>query len=541
MNLDNNIPPTRSKKKREKKTMSTTPNEWKMGRRKVNCPSLINAVFSLMVLCSLQPCVLAQSNRFYNVTVTVTNLAPTGGTCQSPVWIGIHDGSFAFFNRGDAASAALESLAEDGDPLLLMNEFTATPGSVKDVVVGTTEICPGESAEVNFDIRVQRGTVHYLSYASQVLPSNDAFVGTRRRRSTRIFDDRGRFQSVNLVVQGDEVWDAGTEVNDELADNTAFFGQTTANTGVDENGVVAAHPGYNAAGTGGILDDANFANADFTAASYSMMRIRVTADRLTALSGRIRVRNMAPTQGTCQTPVWVGIHDGSFDIYDRNVAASAGLERLAEDGNNSPLMQEFALNSGSLWDNNVGNSELCPGDRASRPFNVRVPSGQPYYLSYASMVIPSNDAFVANGNPTANEIISANAELMEFCINVNGRDVLDAGTEVNDELPDNTNFFGQTVADTGTAESGVVTSHLGFNAVGSGGILDETIFSNADFTATGYQMLRICVVSDADDDDSTSGSGSSSKKSKSSKSSKGKNKSREKRSKSKKSKRRRYR
>ena len=41
--------------------------------------------------------------------------------------------------------------------------------------------------------------------------------------------------------------------------------------------------------------------------------------------------------GTCQTPVWIGIHDCSFNIYSRNEPASPDLERLAEGGINMPL------------------------------------------------------------------------------------------------------------------------------------------------------------------------------------------------------------
>jgi len=48
-------------------------------------------------------------------------------------------------------------------------------------------------------------------------------------------------------VSGAEVLDGGTEVNDELPVNTAFFGQMAPNTGVAENGVVLEHPGFSAA------------------------------------------------------------------------------------------------------------------------------------------------------------------------------------------------------------------------------------------------------------------------------------------------------
>jgi hypothetical protein len=43
---------------------------------------------------------------------------------------------------------------------------------------------------------------------------------------------------------------------------------------VDEGGVVAAHAGFLAPGGGGILDDPDFTNADFTAVGYDLLEFR---------------------------------------------------------------------------------------------------------------------------------------------------------------------------------------------------------------------------------------------------------------------------
>ena len=51
------------------------------------------------------------------------------------------------------------------------------------------------------------------------------------------------------------------------------------------------------------------------------------------------------------------------------------------------------------------------------------------------MVLPSNDAFVANGNPLAHPIFGADGSFQDnFGLLVAGDVVLDAGSEVNDEL-----------------------------------------------------------------------------------------------------------
>jgi hypothetical protein len=47
-----------------------------------------------------------------------------------------------------------------------------------------------------------------------------------------IFDEAGNFIGADFIVLGSNVLDAGSEVNDEIPANTAFFGQMAPNTGV---------------------------------------------------------------------------------------------------------------------------------------------------------------------------------------------------------------------------------------------------------------------------------------------------------------------
>ena len=407
---------------------------------------------------------------YYKVTTTVTNLAPMQGTCQTPVWVGIHDGTFDVYDRDVPASPALERIAEDGTTGPLVEAFAASQGGVVDGVVGSKPICPGESATLSFEVLVKPGAKQFFSYTSMVVPSNDAFLANGDPMAFKIFDEEGEFVPVIFEDLGSDVLDAGTEMNDEIPANTAFFGQMVPNTGVPENGVITTHPGFLPATSGGILNSTDFVNADFKQDGYKMMKIEVTAKKLMVKTGSIKVLNMAPEKGTCQAPTWVGIHDGTFDVYDRDVAASPGLESLAEDGDSVKLSEEFAAVPGTLWDGVVGD-KMCSGESAIVEFEIRIVPGQKYYFSYASMVLPSNDAFIANGDPLEHKIIDETGELFDLIINDFGTDVLDAGTEMNDELPENTAFFGQSTPDTGVDENGVVVPHSGFKPVGSGGIL----------------------------------------------------------------------
>ena len=107
---------------------------------------------------------------------------------------------------------------------------------------------------------------------------------------------------------------------------------------------------------------------------------------------------------------------------------------------------------------------------------------------------------VANGEPQAQRLVDdwGNSIGTEFVIL--GSQVLDAGPEVNDELPTNPAFLGQSSPDTGITE-GVVRSSRGFIPVAQGGqILADSNFVNADFTAENYQVARVQVSSSATDE-----------------------------------------
>lgn len=208
------------------------------------------------------------------VKVRVENLSPTNGTYFSPLWVGFHNGTFDYFDAGSSASTSLERLAEDANTAPLMADFMSSGvGAAQGAVSNGGPIAPGEVATMTLSLDNNDPNARYFSYGSMVVPSNDAFMGNDNPMAHQIFDGGGTFLGADFIVLGSNVWDAGVEVNDEVPMNTAFFGQTTPNTGVDENGVVHLHTGYMAPGSGGVLDDPMFANADFTAPGYQVARI----------------------------------------------------------------------------------------------------------------------------------------------------------------------------------------------------------------------------------------------------------------------------
>ena len=259
---------------------------------------------------------------------------------------------------------------------------------------------------------------------------------------------------------------------------------------------------------------------------YTAVAVTLGLMSSTAIADQTRVtvtiENLAPTQGTNQTPHWVGFHDGNFDIYNGGTAADflpipndprRSVERLAEDGNTGPISETFGefigSGIGSIDGTIAGpNGPIAPGEIATASFVVESSSPASRYFSYASMLLPSNDFWYANGNPRAHEIFDENGNFVAQDFIVTNQDVLDAGTEVNDEIPANTAFFGQQTPDTGTDEGGVILDFgdesglVQFRQPSDGGnILADERFSMADFALEGYPLVKISFQAEVIADD----------------------------------------
>jgi hypothetical protein len=215
----------------------------------------------------------------------------------------------------------------------------------------------------------------------------------------------------------------------------------------------------------------------------------------------ISIENLAPESGTSLTPFWFGLHNGNFDTYDRGRPASQGVERIAEDGTTAAITQEFTqAGFGQVQGVVAGASgPIAPGETARYAVMVDGSDAMSAYFNYAAMLLPSNDFFVANGNERAHQIFDEQGNFIGADFMILGSNVLDAGTEVSDEIPANTAFFGQQAPDTGVTENGVVTLAEGF--IPGGPVLSDPRFVNADFTVEGYEVARIRLFNTITGDD----------------------------------------
>ena len=143
------------------------------------------------------------------VRVQVFNLQEEGGFFFTSVWTGLHDGSFDLFDEGASPSPGLESLAEDGDPGLLQAEF----GRDTQTQVGQTPVFP--TAVISEEIIVSDPQdARFFSFASMMLPSNDAFFGNEDPLAYEVFDEQGNIADpIEIIVRAEDIYDAGTERN----------------------------------------------------------------------------------------------------------------------------------------------------------------------------------------------------------------------------------------------------------------------------------------------------------------------------------------
>ena len=367
------------------------------------------------------------------VQFQVENLQPDDGFFFTPVWAGLHDGSFDLFNDGERASEGLEILAETGDTAPLSDEFSQ-PGRL-DTTVGGGPIAPGAVIEGSIDI-INAANYRYVSFASMIIPSNDAFFGNEDGEAYELFDAAGNFNGPIVIdIFTEDIYDSGTEVNTAQGAagfSLGFDGLGSGESTDDPTGTVGIHPdrltntiGLNTV-PGTVIGSDGSAGIE---AGEAIARLTIYVDNAPADTVLYDVENLQPDDGFFFTPVWTGLHDGSFDLFNAGERASEGLEVLAETGATGDLSAEFAQ-PGRL-DTTVADGPIAPGAVVSGSIDVINPANY-RYVSFASMIIPSNDAFFGNEDPLAYELFDADGNFNgPIVIDIFSEDIYDSGTEVN--------------------------------------------------------------------------------------------------------------
>ena len=334
---------------------------------------------------------------------------------------------------------------------------------------GTTDLIqPEESKTYTF----LAGIGMHLSLATMLVQSNDLFYG---------FEDAGLplYDEAGVAITGDithaiQLWDAGTEVNEVLGEgNSQAPRQESVNSGEREDGLIQ------------LVDSLN--DGLIYPAVDSMIQVSI------AYNGNnqfvLTIKNISTPENMVSdlAPGVFTIHQKGNHLFQANEKASAGLEALAEDGDNSILSAQLLKETGfssiigtgiyivhktgnpiytngtqdrghglevlaeygnpenlhtflkgdssfseiGVFNNPVGNNvlnlggKLVPGDKYV--FSFEANSGD--YLSIANMLVETNDLFFGFGD--------GGLELFPNNIPISGDvtakiELWDAGTEANE-------------------------------------------------------------------------------------------------------------
>ena len=218
---------------------------------------------------------------------------------------------------------------------------------------GTGLIMPGQQETFTF----HAGKGSYLSLATMFVQSNDLFYAFDEK-GLSLYDDNGNPLTGDVTSMID-LWDAGTEVNEAPGSGpNQAPRQSGPNTGAEENGTI------------GLVTNSN---DGFTyPADEQIIRISLTHDGGTMFTATLENISASSTLPTPFAPgVWA-IHGGNVQLFQSGEAADAGLEGIAEDGNNAETIADLEANTGY-------SSPLAPGvwvvhEAGTQPLFV---SGQP--------------------------------------------------------------------------------------------------------------------------------------------------------------------
>ncbi len=214
---------------------------------------------------------------------------------------------------------------------------------------------------------------------------------------------------------------------------------------------------------------------------------------------RVTITNNSQINGFHLTPLYVAFHSAAFDAWEAGVAASPGLEALAEGGDPSVIAAERTAIDPTSQGGVIGAPGgfgpapiIEPGETASAEFDVNEMANQ--FFTFLSMVLPSNDTFIGTDN--ALQLFDAMGNFLgNRVIAVTGLSLFDAGTEVLDTLGSPFVVGGNGAA--GATEGGVISTGQSLAAfagltLANGQVLDGSLI---DFLTggTNFSLATITI------------------------------------------------
>ncbi|MDN5201801.1 spondin domain-containing protein [Fulvivirgaceae bacterium BMA10] len=251
---------------------------------------------------------------------------------------------------------------------------------------GTAPAFPGE--DYTFSFNAGPGTK--LSFATMLVQSNDLFFGPGEA-GIALYDASNNPISGDVTDQVD-LWDAGTEVNEEpgTGPNQAPR-QSGPNTGVDENGTVELIENVNDGFTHPTVEES--------------IQVIIESNFGSPTGFRVTIKNIS-AGSSLPSPLAPGnfvIHTTDAPLFTVGEAdRGVGLEELAEDGNNAPLTSYLADNTGLV-------TPFAPGTWAAhRPYAT------PFFIVGQPDLGFGLEALAEDGDPGPHAASLATMRTVEF-------------------------------------------------------------------------------------------------------------------------------
>lgn len=354
----------------------------------------------------------------YELTIENVSDETTYPTAFSPGLFALHTEDQPIYSVGSSdLQGGLESLAEDGRPRGLDNTLNAL-STIDQTITFEGErgpLRPGESVTMMIgEEELSASETPRLSMATMFTDSNDYIIGLPDD-GYPLFSD-GEFNGGDLT---DDllVTDVGSE-----RDQYPYYGPQQAPRQVG-NGIGSEEGQV----------------SEFTDTTHALPQAYALADiNVSEQNGEFTftIENIGHTDGGIVTPLSppvYAVHGGGAKLFTQGEPAGQPLERLAEDGQTTELVDALS-GSGSVKTAAAADDPIAPG--GTYEFTV-APDDSNKRLSLASMVVRTNDAFIAfpssgltllndDGSPRSTDALEDEIRRR--------LGVWDAGTELNEAI-----------------------------------------------------------------------------------------------------------
>ncbi len=176
----------------------------------------------------------------------------------------------------------------------------------------------------------------------------------------------------------------------------------------------------------------------------------------------VTITNLAAANSISFAGTHLGFHSGAFDAFNIGTTAGAGIVSVAEGGVGTQWQADFAAADPTATRGLIAGA-LTPGQSRSQSFVVN--AGLNKFFTFATMVLPSNDFFLGNDNPTGFRLFDDAGNLMINSITQTSSQIWDAGSEAFSIA--GAAFLVNGVNDVRTPQNGLVSFNfaelMGFN------------------------------------------------------------------------------